>query len=253
MFAQVACLVCGKSFQVPREKLGRSVTCSWCGKQTEAVPVAVDVQPLPASENLTPRPPLRSGEGEKTRRSRPLLWVAYAGLLLVIAGGVFVVLRMFGGGEWTEFFAPDGSCRAVLPGSPREVPAGPTDELFPSGKRFVVSPGWNNKIGGEVGWFDLPADDAKLIRPEDLFRTLRDRRADELGATPEGEGVVRVDSLNGIEVRFVKGNVRHVERYLFDQKSSRPRVYWVSAGGTNFDPESAAAKKAMGSLRVNAP
>lgn len=245
MFAQVACLVCGKSFQVPREKLGQSVTCSWCGKPTDAVPVAVDVQPLPADSPAKPSP--------VKRRFNPLLWVAYAALLLVIAGGVFVALRLFGGGEWAEFTAPDGSCRAVLPGSPHEVPLGPTDEFFPSGKRFAVSPGWNSKVGGELGWFDLSADDAKLIRPEDLFRTLRDRRAEELKATPENEGVVRGDSLSGIEVRFVKENARHVERYLFDPKPPRPRVYWLSVGGMNFDPESAAAKKAMGSLRVTVP
>lgn len=245
MFAQVACLVCGKPFQVPRDKLGQSVTCSWCGEPTEAVPVAVDVQPLPAG------PPVTT---PAKRRFNPVVWVAYVALLVLIAGGVFAALRMFGGGgEWTEFTAPDGSCRAVLPGSPREVPAGPTGELFPSGNRFVVSPGWNSKVGGELGWFDLPADDAKLIRPEDLFRTLRDRRAEELGATAEGEGVVRLDALSGVEVRFAKENVRHVERYLFDPKPPRPRVYWVSVGGANFDPESAAARKVMGSLRVTTP
>lgn len=237
MFAQVACLVCGKPFQVRAEKLGRSVPCPWCGKHTDAVPVTVDVQPLPA-------------EAPKPRRRHPLVWVAYALALVLVAGGVFVGLRVFGGTGFTEFTAPDGSCRAVLPGFPGEVPLGPTDELFVSGKRFAASPGWFGKVSGELGWFDLPAEDAKLIRPEDLFRAVRDRRAEELGATPDGEGVVRADSLSGVEVRFASGDVRHAERYLFDPKPPRPRVYWVSVGGPGFDPESAAARKVLGSLRI---
>jgi hypothetical protein len=240
MFAQVACLVCGKPFQVAREKLGRTLPCPWCGKDTDALPVTVDVQPLP--EGTPPSPP--------TRRPKWLLPGAYVLALVLVAGGVFVGLRVLGATAYSEFVAPDGSCRAVLPGGPREVPAGPADELFRSGRRFVSEPGWSGKVAGELGWLDLTADDAKLIRPEDLLRTVRDRRAEELGATPDGEAVVRTDSLHGVEVRFVNAADRHVERYLFDPTATRPRVYWVSVGGPGFDPDSAAAKRVLGSLRV---
>lgn len=236
MFAQVACLVCGKPFQVAREKLGRKVPCPWCGQDTDAVPVNVEVQPLPADSSPKGKP-------------RVSMWVAYAVLLLIVAGGVFVGLRLFGGTELVEYAVPDGSCRVLLPGSPQEVSPGPTDELFVGGRRFAATP-WLGKLNGEIGWFDLPPQDAKLIRPDDLFRTLRDRRASELGATPDGEGVVKVDALSGLEVRFAGGSVRHVERYLFDPNSARPRVYWASVGGANFDPDSNTARKVLGSLRV---
>lgn len=265
MFAQVACLACGKPFQVDRQKLGRPVPCPWCGKDTEAVPVAVDVQPLPPAEPAPPEPappkpawneraalPLAVRPAKAVAKTRtPLVWVAYAALLLFVAGAVFVGVRLLTvGTALNEFTTPDGSCKVLLPGRPREMPTDPTDEFFPSGKRFVSAPGPFNKLGGEVGWFDLPVEDAKLIRPEDLFRTVRERRAGELGATAEGEAVLRVDSFQGVEVRFSKDNVRHLERYLFDPKAAPPRVYWVSVGGPDFDPDSAVARKAVGSLRV---
>ncbi|MCU0703945.1 MAG: hypothetical protein MUF18_08210 [Fimbriiglobus sp.] len=251
MFAQVACLVCGKLFQVPREKLGTSVACSWCGKPTDAVPVAVDVLPLPAAtSDSTPQTLLQKGDREKV--SRPLLWAGYAALLVAVAAVVFVGVRMLGGSvSLAEFVAPDGSCKALLPGAAIEAgitPDAATGELFPTGKRFRTPPGWGSKVEGEVGWFDVP--EAKLVRPDDVFRALRDRRAGELGLTAEGEGVVRVNALQGVEVRFAGGNQRWVERYLFDPKASRPRVYWVGVGGPNFDPESEVAKKILGSLRV---
>jgi hypothetical protein len=255
MFAQVACLVCGKPFQVAKEKLGHRVPCPWCATITDAVPVSVDVQPLPADGDLTPRPPLRGGEGVDAppkHRPRVFLWAGYAALLLLVAGGVFVGLRLFGGAELAEFTAPDGSCRVLLPGAARERPVHRevSDDWLRGGKRYSTTPGWFSRYEGQVGWFDLPAEDAKLIRPDDLFRTLRDRRTEELGASPDGEGVVRVDALSGLEVRFANGSVRHVERYLFDPTAARPRVYWVSVGGADFDPDSATARKVLGSLRV---
>lgn len=256
MFAQVACLACGKPFQVDRQKLGSSVPCPWCGKDTAAVPAAVDVQPLPPAEPAPPARTRREYDAPPPRPRtaakpfRPLVWVAYAVLLLFVAGAVFLGVRLFSGGSnLNEFTTPDGSCKVLLPGSPREVPVVSTDEFFPSGKRYVSTPGVFNKFGGEVGWLDLPPEDAKLIRPEDLFRTLRERRAEELGATAEGEAVLRVDSFQGVEVRFAKEKVRHLERYLFDPKAVNPRVYWVSVGGPDFDPDSAVARKAVGSLR----
>ena len=260
MFAQVACLKCGKPFQVGREKLGQGVPCPWCGQTTDAVPAAVEVHPLPAdSSDLTPRPPLRTGEGESAappkRRPRLLPLVAYAVLLLVVAAAVFVLLRYQGGYvpdvALAEFVAPDGSCRAVLPGAAREGPVA-GDEFLPAGRRFAAS-SWLTRAGGEVGWFDLPAEEVKLLREEDLFRHLRDRRAKELDAAVTAEGVVRVDSSTGAEVRFTRGDVRHVDRYLLAKGGPNPRVYWVSVGGPNLDPDSAVAQRVIGSLRLTRP
>lgn len=252
MFAQVACLACGKPFQVDQQKLGTAVPCPWCRKDTAAVPAAVDVQPLPPAAPARHERASTNPFTTPIRKPRhPLVWVAYAALLLFVAGAVFVGIRLFTvGTTLNEYTTPDGSCKVLLPGNPREVPTNPTDEFFPSGKRYVSAPGLFNTLGGEVGWFDLPAEDAKLIRPEDLFRTLREKRAEELGATAEGEAALRVDSFQGVEVRFAKDNVRHLERYLFDPKATTPRVYWVSVGGPDFDPDSAVARKAVGSLRV---
>lgn len=235
MFAQVACVECGKPFQVPKAKVGETVTCSWCGNPTAAVPLAMDALPLPAGP----------------KRRNPLAWVAYAAALVAVSVGVFLGLRGFGDGNTLRLFtAPDGSCAALLPGSPREV-AVPDDDFLKGGKRFVAEPGWFGGPRGEVGWFDMP--DAKQWRAEDLFVVLRDRRAGELGATAEDEKAVRVDALFGREVRYTSGNTRHTERYLFDAKSTRPRVYWVSVGGDKFDPDSPAASKVLGSLRVTPP
>lgn len=256
MFAQAVCLLCGKPFQVAREKLGRTVPCPWCDQPTEAVPVAVEVQPLPASDDPTPHPRTPGEPGPRRPRvrspNRPLFLLVYGAGLLLIAGGVFVGLRVtgvFGGITFTEFVAPDGSCRAALPGTATPVPVGFSDELFPSGKRFAAA-SWLGRVRGEVGWFDLPAEDAKLIRPEDLFDRVRELRAGELGAEVDGQGVVRVDDHPGAEVRFVKDKVKHVERYVFVKGGPTPRVYWVSVGGDNFDPDSADARKVVGSLRV---
>lgn len=250
MFAQVACQVCGKPFQVPKAKLGATVTCSWCGTATAAIPLAVEAQPLPPDESA-PR-----GRAVKAipvrRRPRWLLYLAYGGQLLVVAVVVFVGLRAFtgGGGELRPFVPPDGSCDVLLPGTPREQPVA-DDEFLKSGKRFVSEPGWGNKLRGEVGWFDVP--DAQLARADDLFVLLRDRRAGELGAAAGSEASVRVDARYGKEVRFTNGDEVYVERYLFDPKGKRPRVYWVSVGGAKFDPDSATAAKVVGSLRVGGP
>jgi hypothetical protein len=251
MFAQVACQVCGKPFQVPKGTLGGPVTCSWCGQPTAAVPLAVKAEPLPPDEPVPRRRPVKATPVRG--RTRWPLYVGYGVLLVLVAVAVFVGVRMFSGGGsdgLREFTAPDGSCKAQLPGTPREQPVA-GDEFLKSGKRFVSEPGWGNKLRGEVGWFDLP--DAQLMRAEDLFVLIRERRAGELGATVGSEASVRVDSHFGREVRFVSGDVRYVERYLFDAKSSRPRVYWVSVGGATFDPDSATAAKVAGSLRVAAP
>jgi hypothetical protein len=253
MFAQVACQVCGKPFQVPKGQLGETVTCSWCGKPTAAVPLAVKAEPLPAE--MPERPRRRTVLPQARPRPsgvRPLVWVVYGVLLLLVAAGVFVGVRMFtgGGGGLRPFVPPDGSCDVLLPGTPREQPVA-DDEFLKSGKRFVSEPGWGGKLRGEVGWFDIP--DAQLARADDLFVLLRDRRAGEFGATAGGEASVRVDARYGKEVRFVKGDEVYVERYLFDPKSSRPRVYWVSVGGAKFDPESATAAKVVGSLRGGGP
>lgn len=255
MFAQVACLVCGKPFQVAREKLGQTVPCPWCDQPTKAVPATVEVQPLPAEpQSGSPR----GGDDRDltalpsvSRRTKPrlLVWTVYGVVLLLVTGGVFVGLRVMGGTTFSEFVAPDGSCRAVLPGAANPVPVGFSDELFPSGKRFASVSGMG-RVHGEVGWFDLPAEDAKLIRPEDLFDKVRGWRAGELGADVDGQGVVRVDEHPGAEVRFVKDKVKHVERYVFVKSGPTPRVYWVSVGGENFDPDSADARKVLGSLRV---
>lgn len=185
------------------------------------------------------------------RRQRPLFLFGYGLLLLLVAGGVFVGLRVLGGTTFTKFVAPDGSCQAELPGSVAEVPVASPDELFSSGKRFVGS-SWFGRVHGEVGWFDLSAEDVKLLPPEGAFEPLQKWRAEQLGAEVELQGPVKLNdvSVSGHEVRFLKGKARYVERYLFVGTGPAPRVYWVSVGGEKFDPESADALKVVGSLRV---
>jgi len=50
MFVPVACLKCGKPFQVPEAAAGTTVTCPWCKNPTPALPVAglPDSVPAPA-------------------------------------------------------------------------------------------------------------------------------------------------------------------------------------------------------------
>lgn len=247
MFAQVACLACGKPFQVAKGKLGQTVPCPWCFQPTAAVPVAVEVNPLPAEGATAPIP--------TARRPRLVFFLAYAVVLFLLAVGVFVGLRYQAGAVpdfvIAEFVAPDGSCRSVLPGAVREVPIAEADGgMLTGGKRFASS-SWATRIVGGIGWFDLSAADVKLIRPEDLFDRVRAVRAKALGGVEvEKQGVVRVDAHLGREVQFQNANERYAERYVFVATGSHPRVYWVSLGGPNFDPESAIALRVLGSLRV---
>ena len=66
MFVPVACLRCGKLFQVPPAAAGTDVTCPWCREPTPALPVAADA-PVPTA----PPEPLSLDDAEELVRPSP--------------------------------------------------------------------------------------------------------------------------------------------------------------------------------------
>ncbi len=242
MFAQVACLKCGKPFQVKRETLGQPTTCPWCNETTQAVPTVMDVQPLPPATDLLPA-------ARKPRR-KLLLYLAYAALLLLIAAGVFVGVRTFTaplpGLSLAEWTAPDGSCKATLPGTVSETAIDPPLRTLPNGKRFR-SASWMTKAVGEVGWFELTEEDA-TYRPVDLLNTVREGRAALLEA--KVDDVNGVDDTSDVTVKYTAGAVRYVERQVVVKRGKRGRVYFVCVGGPNLSADNPEAKRVLESLTI---
>jgi hypothetical protein len=158
MFVPVACLKCGKPFQVSEADAGNEVPCPWCTAATPALPIAgvsatAPVAPAPGPpDSVTPAPePLSlddatendsgglTSPGSPTpspgrpkptpdpaaRRSfrTPIIALGLSVLVFVATVAGLMVWRGYGSGQvpdsaWTTFSPPDGSFSASLPGSP---------------------------------------------------------------------------------------------------------------------------------------
>lgn len=190
MFVPVACLRCGKPFQVPPATAGTDVTCPWCKGSTPALPVVLVAgatpptppkpEPLPL-EDLPPPQPLpttstgpvpKAPHPEPVRAGFPYRTAALVLLATaVVFVGTFFVLRWInrrsdtasapGEAVWAEFTPPDQSWSAVLPGPVTEQvlapgAGGPGEQVVGTDPRQHIT-AW-------VGWRDLTAEWAAKAR-----------------------------------------------------------------------------------------
>lgn len=258
MFAQVACGKCGKPFQVPKGHLGHPVACSWCQETVTAIPLA-GVIPEALPDDLPGAPktvsPVPTRVADRPHSKRPWL----APVVIVLLSAVALILAFCGsryyrgsvpGFVWQRFEAADGTCRVDLPGAitEAELPANPQSPVTKSGRKFIASSAFT-RIGGFVGWYDLALERVELARAEDVLAAERERRKAETGWTVEAESAsAKVGGFGATEVRFADGSRRYIERYVLVNKGPHPRLYVLSIGGGNFDPDGEAAKRVLASF-----
>ncbi|HJZ54105.1 MAG TPA: hypothetical protein VKE74_04075 [Gemmataceae bacterium] len=207
MFVPVACLKCGKPFQVPEAAAGTTVTCPWCKTSTPALPVAGLPDPVPAPAPTAPPAPVPAMAVTPpvprpvTTPAAPLsldddaplaapkapfqfpFKTAIVVLLLSVACGLgtFFVFPWVRGwfaapavdladAPWAAFTPPDGAFSVSLPGNPAE-------ESLPiatggPGSRFVVKDeksGWS----AWVGWRNLDPHWARKAITDQAWADLR--------------------------------------------------------------------------------
>jgi len=202
------------------------------------------MEPLPL-EDAPPRRP-------KTRRW-PKLVLAFLCLGLGLA--TFLGMRYRDGAvpdfACAEFTAPDGSCKLLMIGTPVQgcIEAAPGFAGFPYGELFTSSH-WSTPVATELRWFSITPGKEALIRPEDLFAAEIAQRAMYLDAKVEKEATVKWNEYQGREAVFVNGRTRIVERYLFVNRPTRPRLYALSIGGSGLKADSETVSKFLGSFRL---
>lgn len=276
MFAQVACGKCGKPFQVPDGQLGRSVACPWCREQTTAPPLVgvvpealPDDAPPPSVPPIPPIPPIpapnRADAPRVERSASPVrppvppgrLWVKV--VVVTFLSLLALVVAFFGsayyrgavpGFVWQRFDAPDGTCRVELPGGVTEtdLPAIDGYTVTRPGKKYTSGSAFT-RLRGFVGWYDLDPAQVKLTRPADVLAAERERRKGETGWEVEAESAsAKVAGFEAMEVRYVGGATKWIERYVFVPTGPHPRMYVVGVGGGGFNPDGPHAARALTSF-----
>lgn len=262
MFAQVACGKCGKPFQVPDGQLGQVVSCPWCREQTTALPLVgvvpealPDDAPPPAPNRAVSRPaecpaaPARPAPGRVWVKPVVIAVLSLLALVVTFLGSAYY-RGAVPGFVWQRFDAADGTCRVELPGGVTEA------DLPPIGNYIVLKPGKKftsgsmfTRLSGFVGWYDLDPAFAKLTRPADVLAAERERRKDETGWTVEAESAsAKVAGFEALEVRYVGGSTKWIERYVYVPVGLRPRMYVVGVGGGGFDPDGPHASRVLTSF-----
>jgi hypothetical protein len=170
MFLPVACLKCGKLFQVPETAAGTDVACPWCKQSTAALPVAAVAADVPLSlDDAEPVEPRREKK-RRSERSAPepkksgrslLAKLAIGGVLSILVLVATLAILRYGSGEispaaWAEFTPQDGSCSIQLPGTPVEEANEPrADETVTRGLHVYTTTGWYSRARVWIGWRDL--------------------------------------------------------------------------------------------------
>lgn len=279
MFLPVACLRCGKLFQVPRTEAGTEVACPWCQAMTLAVPVAGLPKPKvdpPEPLSLDDAPPLLAKlkavpvetfhrHSQPVSTSNSLSWVFNAAIGVVLVAmilGVTLAILRYGSGNispmsWAEFTPPDGSCTIALPGTPTEehIEPSPADSITRGLHQFTTR-GWYSRARVWFGWRDLdPAwakqaamdRDGAIVSP--VLTAERDLRKDQVSGKIAKEATVRFGPHTGLEVQMDTPRGKLVERYIVATDGPRPRLYFMGIEAKNATPD--AAQKLFNSFRVN--
>lgn len=266
MFVPVACVKCGKLFQVPAAAAGTDVPCPWCKATVPALPVAA-LPDAPATPPPAPEP--LSLDDPPPARRFPLRKVAVvAAVTVALAAATFVILGLVNGrfgklgtgripeSAWADFTPPDGGWAASLPGRPAEEawPGGAAG----AGRRYVVTPGWFSGATAWVAWRELEPDLARkavgdqawvALRP--AFDAERERAAAEWGGKFVREATVQFADPLTVELQLDTPRGRLVQRTLVVTDPRRRRVYTVGLVAPNLDPAGASAKRLFDSFRVN--
>lgn len=241
MFVPVACVRCGKPFQVPPAAAGTDVPCPWCNAVGLALPVvspdlsrltpaAQSAEPLPEPLSLDDEPPAPASPVAR-RPWRPVVGVG------VLAAAVFALTFAALGYRsgrvpptaWREVAAPDGSFRVELPAEPITEPIGPlADFPMARGGQRLAARGWYSGVIASVGWYDLDPERAKTMRADDLAGGVFAARRAELRATATSHANVRRADRDGFEYRYGTPAAPAADRVVVVGTGPRPRVYVLS-------------------------
>lgn len=241
MFVPVACVRCGKPFQVPPAAAGTDVPCPWCNAVGPALPVVVpDLSRLtPAAQEPTAPPEPLSLDDDPPAPAPPAArrrWWPVVGVV-VLAAAVFAVTLVALGyhagrvppSAWRAVTAPDGSFRVELPAEPVVGPVGPlADFPMARGGQRLTARGWYSGVTASVGWYDLDPERAKTMRADDLAGGVFAARRAELGATATSQASVRRADRDGFEYRYGTPTGPAADRVVVVGTGPRPRVYVLS-------------------------
>lgn len=285
MFVPVACLRCGKLFQVAPAAAGTDVTCPWCRDLTPALPVAaVPPSPPPPSEPLslddaeqvvasppTPQPaagitaqPQAVAPVSRPRWSPRAVATVVVGMAVVAAATVAVLGFRSGRvstAGWAEFTAPDGSFTGTFPGTPTAAPVmpNPLSAATRGGEEYAVA-GWYSGARVWVAWQDLDpvfaktlADDKDGAIAAPVIEAERDRRVKAAGGTIDKKGAIQSTYGRGQVVVADTPRGKRVEHYILAASGPRPRLYVVGVEAPKLDPDGPLPRKVLAGFRVNAP
>ena len=272
MFLPVACLQCGKLFQVPHAAAGTDVACPWCKATTPALPVA-GVPAVPVEEPLSlddasaspSRPKRRLMAEPVARSSTTSRWIPNAAIGLLLAAvvlgitvGVLQLRTLLFPPTWSEFAPPDDSCTIALPGRPTEESIEPTPaDNITRGLHLYTTQGWYSRSKVWFGWRDLDPvwvkqalmdRDGAITSP--VLTAERDLRKERVGGRIVKEATVRFGSNLGLEVQMETSKGKLVERYIAVLDGPRPRLYFMGIESKNATADSADAQKLFNSFRV---
>lgn len=286
MFVPVACLRCGKLFQVAPAAAGTDVTCPWCRDVTPALPVATvppaaaAAAPEPLSlddaEQVVASPPApepQAGGSAQPQaaatapraRWSPTKVVAVVVGMAVVAAATVAVLGFRSGrvstAGWGEFTAPDGSFTGTFPGTPTATPVepNPLSVATRGGEEYAVA-GWYSGARVWVAWQDLDpafaktlADDKDGALAAPVIEAERDRRVRDAGGAIEKKGAIQSTYGRGQVVVTDTPRGRRVEHYVLAAAGPRPRLYVVGVEAPKLDPDGPLPRKVLAGFRINAP
>jgi len=262
MFLPVACLKCGRLFQVPEAAAGTDVACPFCKQSTAALPVAAaPATPAPLSlDDSEPTPASRPATGHRSF----LVTAAVAMVLGVISLAATLAYLRYGSGEiaptsWSEFTPADRSCSIQLPGAPTEerLEATPADGIV-RGLSLYATDGWYSRARVWFGWRDLdPAwvkqakedKDGAVTNP--VLTGEMNRRKDQVRGTVTKEATVRFGPHLGLEAWMDTPRGKLIERYIAATDGPRPRLYFMGVEAKNATADGPAAQKLFGSFRIH--
>jgi hypothetical protein len=287
MFVPVACLRCGKLFQVPPEAAGTDVTCPWCREPTPALPVASvppaapaaaapeplsldDAEPLaPAAPAVRPAPAVavapKAVPAAPRKPVSPPLVLAVLGGMAILAAATVLVLGYRSGrvstSGWGEFTAPDGSFTGTFPGTPSgsAVEPNPQSVVTRGGEEYAAA-GWYSGVRAWVGYQDLdPAWVKSLAEDKDgafagpVLEAERDRRVKAAGGTIDKKGTIQTTYGRGQLVVTDTPRGKRVEHYILAATGPRPRLYVVGVEAPKLDPAGPLPQKLLAGFRINGP
>lgn len=286
MFVPVACLRCGKLFQVPPAAAGTDVTCPWCREPTPALLVAADVPaaPKPAPEPLSlddaepiapPVPPARPAVRVRSPEADPppappvpvsLKQLVLVAVAMVVVAAVTIAVLGFRTGRgaasgWVEFTAPDGSFTGTFPGTPTASPVAPNPQstLTQGGEEYSAA-GWYSGVRAWVAWQDLdPASVKKIADDKGETTGLSALDAELARRVKEAGGTLVVNRKKTLQTTYGRAfefeidtpRGKRVERYIVAAAAARPRLYVVGVEGPNLDPDGPLPARVMTKFRIN--